>query len=204
MNIIDVLNNVVGIALIIMMASFVFKENVFYRVCERTFVALAITFRVSAGIILIQNYFADILKQGGPALLSLIWAPLGVMILFQATKGRYFYLSRLPIAIFMGSQMGLILRGRIHTSILQSIIGIIKPFTPENMLFIVMSLTAIFYFTYSFEHKGPLKIISDAGLISVMIYMGSIFGTLTIKRLSYLGNAINWILTALRNLGLFT
>jgi len=204
MNIIDVLNNVVGIALIIMMASFVFKENVFYRVCERTFVALSITFRVSAGIILIQNYFADILKQGGPALLSLIWAPLGVMILFQATKGRYFYLSRLPIAIFMGSQMGLILRGRIHTSILQSIIGIIKPFTPENILFIVMSLTAIFYFTYSFEHKGPLKIISDAGLISVMIYMGSIFGTLTIKRLSYLGNAINWILTALRALGIMT
>lgn len=204
MGFVDSMTYVMGIALIVMMASFVFKENVFYRVCERTFVAISITWMMTAGVILIKDYIANIFTKGGLAYISLIWIPLGFMILFQVSKGKLFYLSRLPISIFMGSQMGLILRGRVHTGILQSIVGVIKPITLVNVMFIVLSATAVFYFTYSIEHKGPLQTISKLGQYSVMIYMGSIFGTLTIKRLSYLGNAFFWILDALEIMGIYS
>lgn len=208
MSLVDNFGLILGMALIPMVLSFAFRENVVYRVAERTLLALEVTYVVASGWTLIVAYVTDIFKVGGWNYLYLIWIPIGAMILLQAFKGRLFYFSRLPMALFTGATMGLLVRGFIYTGVLQAVVGAIKPISltaagAVNVLFLVTFALGMFYFMYTFKYRGAFKILNTAGMYSIMIFLGTLFGTLSLKRLSAMGNAWQWILEALKTLGVY-
>ena len=199
----DTIGIIAGLALIPMMLSYVFKENIVYEIAERTFLALEITYSLSAGYILLSNYFNDIMRAGPSQYIFLIWLPIGAMILFQVVRGsKSFYYSRLPMALFTGVTVGLLFRGIIYTGILQSVVGAIKPIDPYNILYLTTFIFGIVYFMYAFRYRGVFKAANNIGLVVIMLYMGQLFGTTALKRVSALSDALQWILTSLKTIGI--
>lgn len=197
------LGTIFGLALIPMMISYVFKENIVYQVAERTALALEITYSLSAGYILLTSYWNDIMRAGPTQYIFLIWLPIGAMILFQTVRGRkMFYYSRLPMALFTGVTVGVLLRGIIYTGVLQTVVGAIKPIDPYNILYLVTFIFGIAYFMYAFKYRGIFKASNYIGLIVIMLYMGQLFGTTALKRVSSISDTMQWILTALKSFGI--
>jgi hypothetical protein len=85
-------------------------------------------------------------------------------------------------------------------------VGAIKPISfnaagAVNILFLVTFALGMFYFMYTFRYRGAFKILNTAGMYSIMIFLGTLFGTLSLKRLSGMANAWQWIIDSLRTLG---
>jgi len=188
--------------------SFLYKDNPFYKFAEHLVVG------VSAGYfalvlwhqILIPNLFAR-LNDGDWYLLWLnsdqFWyiipALLGVMMWTRFSK-KYSWISRWPIALYMGIAAGMAVPREMHarvieqlhsaminiidwnnffgTSVFDTVSGIAK------IIIFLGTLSALFYFFFSKEHSGIFKGISRFGIWILMIGFGASFGYTVMGRIS--------------------
>lgn len=193
----DVIGSAIGIALLCMQASYVFKQTTLSRIGERTMLSGAIAWTVANGITLVYDFISGIMSSG--EYIALLYVPLSLLVLLQVTR-RYFYYSRLPVSIFTGVTMGILLRGRIHTGVIEAIVGAVKPFEPLNFMFIVMFCLTMAYFLYSVRPSPTFKVFNTIGLYFLMIALGFEFGSFTLKRSGYLTNAAIWIQDAVKTI----
>jgi len=123
------------------------------------------------------------------------WMLLGLFLgclMFSRVFPKYNYLARIPLAICVGTGLGLALRTQITTSfILQVLAMVVPPIVPGNILQsiynitnIVASLCLITFFIYTRELKGPLKYTSRLGEYALYIGLGTLFAQTFMGRLS--------------------
>jgi len=190
----------IGAILTLMIFSFLFKDNAFYKFGEHLFVGVANGYYIAL-------YWHNSLKPNlydqlaAGNLIYIIPLLLGLMY-FARFIPRISWLVRIPIGFIIGWGAGISIPAYFQAEVLRQIEGTIV--TPETfinplngiwalIIFIGVVCTLIYFF-FSKEHKGILGHTSRLGIIFIMIGFGASFGYTVMARVSLLIGRIQFLL----------
>lgn len=190
----------IGAILTLMIFSFLFKDNAFYKFGEHLFVGVANGYYIAL-------YWHNSLKPNlydqlaAGNLIYIIPLLLGLMY-FARFIPKISWLVRIPIGFIIGWGAGISIPAYFQAEVLRQIEGTIV--TPETfinplngiwalIIFIGVVCTLIYFF-FSKEHKGILGHTSRLGIIFIMIGFGASFGYTVMARVSLLIGRIQFLL----------
>jgi|SRR6056297_2047633 len=108
------------------------------------------------------------------------------------------WISRWALAYVVGMAAGLRLYGYMSSDVLGQFQATMLPVwtgslgsSINNIILIVGVLSGLFYFFFSVEHKGGLKVVSRIGIYFLMVYFGASFGFAVMGRISLLIGRFN-------------
>jgi hypothetical protein len=190
----------IGAILTLMIFSFLFKDNAFYKFGEHLFVGVANGYYIALywHNSLKPNLF-DQLAAGN--FIYIIPLLLGLMY-FARFIPKISWLVRIPIGFIIGWGAGISIPAYFQAEVLRQIEGTVV--TPETfinplngiwalIIFIGVVCTLIYFF-FSKEHKGILGHTSRLGIIFIMIGFGASFGYTVMARVSLLIGRIQFLL----------
>ena len=200
----------VGAALTLMIFSFLYKDNPFYKFAEHLFVGVSAAYWMVTGFwsTLIPNGIGKVLPKAVESLIPsaanndpnyyfLIPILLGLAMLTRLIGGIG-WISRWPMALIIGFSAGTNLTrylqsdflAQVHTSSVPLIVtngsGILWGETVSAMVLVLGVLAALIYFFFSVEHKGATAHISRGGIWVLMVTFGAAFGYTVMARISLL------------------
>jgi hypothetical protein len=183
--------------LTIFIFSFVYRENLLFRIAEH----LAIGIAAGQMVLLAMDYITSsgirpLMSGSFLALLPLI---LGIA-LFCIFNRKYAWVARYPTAMMAGMGIGIAVRGMVKEQFIEQILGAVTwprgqdPLAiPNYLLGLVSVLTVICYFVFTREHKGVLGYSAKLGRYFILAalgvgYVGYMLGrsTMLIERVTYL------------------
>ena len=134
------------------------------------------------------------------------WMAIGIALaalMISRINRKYSYLARLPIAITVGTGLGLGLRTQITTSFIYQVLAmVVPPIVPGditqsiyNSTNIIVALCLIMFFVYTRELKGPLSHTTRLGAAFLYIGLGTIFAQTFMGRLSMFTGYMQQIMT---------
>lgn len=190
----------VGAVLTLMIFSFLYKDNPFYKFGEHLFVGVANGYYI-------VYYWHNALKPNLFEPLSagqfLYVVPLLLGLLyFTRFIPRISWLVRIPIGFTIGWGAGLSIPAYFQADVLRQLEGtVVTPATFSNTLhgiYAVIILIGVactlIYFYFSREHKGVLGSASKLGIMFIMIGFGASFGYTVMARVSLLIGRIQFLL----------
>jgi len=194
----------IGAICTLLIYSFLYRENPFYRFLEHILVGLSVGY--GTGVVwtelMLPNWWDKMVGSEGQVANWLWILPVipGVLWYFQLSR-KHVWLSRMLIMFFMGTGSGMAFRGQFQ-NLLSERGHIIKSFKPiltlsggemhftwlnfNNLLFITIMICVLSYFFFSFRHeRNPvLRGSSRLGRYFLMVCFGTIFGTTVQGRMS--------------------
>jgi hypothetical protein len=194
----DILGNWINAILTIAIISFAVPgENIFYRIAEYIMIGITAGYAVVQGMRVVLNLGISPMMSGQAYMLFPIL--LGLLVYTRFSK-QYGYLSRWPIALMVGSGIGVSIRAVPEVDIMNQIkasflplVGVNWDVAVSNIILLIALLSTLFYFFMTVEQKGPLRQISVVGRYSLMILFGAYWGsqlmtrsTMFIGRMSFL------------------
>lgn len=188
--------------------SILYRENKTFRFFEHVFIGLATGY----GVYIV---WTDTLrpKWWDPMVAEGRWwwafaLPLGSLFYFVYSR-RYAWMSRIIYALFFGFAAGQAFRGFTGEffPLIRSAIN--NPLVPppgatgwtaissvlNNALFLVILLSVMSYFFFSFEQRGAVARASRLGRYLLMFSFGAIFGSTIMARMSLLIGRIYFLLS---------
>jgi hypothetical protein len=188
----------VGAIFTLAIFSFLWKDNPVYKAAEALAVGLS------------TGYFTVILVR--TSLKRTLWDPLfhegrleyvipgllGVLMYFRLSR-KATWISRYPLAFYMGIAAGSALAPTVITFLLQQIEASIVPISVsswdgvKNLLVVAMVFSALFYFFFSVEHKGTFGWFAKLGIWVIMIAFGAQFGNTVMARVSLLIGRVQFL-----------
>jgi hypothetical protein len=193
--------------------SFLYKDNVFYKIAEHLFVG------VSVGWGLCVTYHQVILPKmvyrlfrpelvdlehadyltALPVLIGLLW--------FARFIPGYGWLTRIPIAAVVGYGSGISATAAIHGNLLPQVKATLLPLIARtnsgafdvwlsvgNTVLIAGVICVLAYFYFSREHRGVLGGMSRIGIYFLMAAFGAAFGYTVMARVSLLIARVEFLL----------
>ena len=190
----------IGAFLTLMIFSFLYKDNPFYKFAEHLFVGVAngyyIVFYWQNA--LMPNLFEP-LRAGN--LVYLVPLLLGLMY-FTRFIPKIGWLVRIPIGFMIGWGAGISIPAHFQAFVLKQLEGTI--ITPQSfgnrlegvwaIIILIGVICTLVYFYFSKEHKGILKPVSRLGIMFIMIGFGASFGYTVMARVSLLIGRIQFLL----------
>ena len=195
--------------------SLIYRENRIYRIFEHIFVGLAAGFliKITWSEVLYPQWWRPMTVEGQwPWVFVLFLGLLYYTIYFK----KYSWMSRLSIGILFGLVAGQIFKATANDYVPQ----IQKTFKPlyvtqdmipkgsglttwgmalTNLLFVVIVLTVMVYFFFSFEQKNKTVVkTARVGRLMLMVAFGAIFGSTVMARMALLIDRVwflmhNWL-----------
>lgn len=190
----------IGAMLTLMIFSFLFKDNPFYKFAEHLFVGVANGYYI---VYYWHNALVPNLLEPLKAGNLLYLAPLILGLLYFARFiPKISWFVRIPIGFMIGWGAGISIPAYVQAFILRQLEGsIVTPASfvnPLDGLWALLSLIGVIcvlvYFYFSREHKGILKPASKIGIIFIMIGFGASFGYTVMARVSLLIGRIQFLL----------
>ncbi|MCX7995157.1 MAG: hypothetical protein N3A65_05250 [candidate division WOR-3 bacterium] len=186
--------------LTLMVFSFLYRDNPFYKFAEHLFVGIAngyyIVFYWHQAL---KPNLLEPLKAG--EFLYLIPFLLGIMY-FTRFIPKIGWLVRLPMGFMIGWGAGISIPANIQAFIFKQIEGTVV--TPETLnsgwegiwsiIILVGVISTLMYFFFSTEQRGVLKCSSRLGIIFIMLGFGASFGYTVMARVSLLIGRIQFLL----------
>ena len=188
----------VAVGLSLLIYSFLYKDNPFFKLAEHIFVGVSIGYLLTITYyqVMVNKLYLPMMQQGKWWLV--IPAFLGMLMLSRFIP-PIAWLSRISFAFLLGISSGLAIPRQISSFILQQVQGTIKPlitvgdsnvtFTLANLnsLLILIGVgSVLFYFFFSIEHTGPVRRVARIGIYFLMISFGAAFGYTVMARMSLL------------------
>lgn len=190
----------IGAFLTLMIFSFLYKDNPFYKFAEHLFVGVANGYYI---VFYWQNALMPNLFEplGAGNLVYLVPLLLGLMY-FARFIPKIGWLVRIPIGFMIGWGAGISIPAYFQAFVLKQLQGtIITPQSFENPLdgvwavvILIGVICTLVYFYFSKEHKGILKPVSRLGIMFIMIGFGASFGYTVMARVSLLIGRIQFLL----------
>jgi len=204
----------IWVALFLMLAIYsypLYKENPVYRFAEHIFVATALAIGIIVNLTSLRN--TAITPLLGGSFIMIIPLILGACMYFLLIPKQR-WVSRYPIAILVGSSLGLGIASNPLPSIITQIISTIaapKAGTPVwgwfpgsptgdwfSFVFVALGLVcSMTYFLLTYEHTGPVRPVTIAGRYFIMLALGAYFGNTVLFRFSMLAERGQYILRVL-------
>jgi hypothetical protein len=189
--------------------SFLYRDNVWYKICEAVFVG------ISAGYWFVSYYWDNVYgklwtgvfptdPKQQPDYMLLFGGALGVLILLRLVP-KVGWLSRWPLAFIVGATAGLNLIVYFASNVMVQVEDTIRPLfgvnygaTPYDIIGNIVvafgTFTGLVYFYFSKEHKGAFGGAAKIGIFFLMITFGASFGYTVMSRMSLLIGRIDFLL----------
>lgn len=201
-DIVQILGIWTGLFLMLMIYSYpLYKENPLFRFAEHLFIGLSLAIAVIVAVQTTTRMAVTPLMNGN--IVYIIPILLGGMMYFIFSSD-YRWVSRYPIAVLVGSAIGLGMRGVIIPNILTQIINTITfPKTTDfmsmfNFVYIALgTFFAVMYFLLTYEHKGAIRYPTRLGRWLIMIGLGAYYGNTVLFRMSMLSGRAQYLLQVL-------
>ena len=198
----------VGAFLTLCLFSFLYRDNVFYKLAESIFIGISAAYWMVVGFwnVIVPNLFGKLapgmvpnwampgLEDTEPHWVYLIPLLLGVMLLWRLMpKGSW--IARWPLGLFIGVFAGLRMTQFIQADFINQIGNGIYPFVAyndngfslgtsiKNTIAVLGVLACLTYFFFSFEHKGAIGKVARLGTWILMITFGAMFGYTVMGRI---------------------
>ena len=167
------------------MMSLLVKENSYYRFFEHLFIGVSAGHAIVLGFNNIKNLaMAPLFQKGQYALI--IPLLLGCALYTRYSK-NIAWVSRIPIAVLMGTGAGLGIKGSVQSQFLDQIAATFLPMiSVDNFLFAVGALSTVWYFFFTYKQPRGTAWISTVGRWTMMVTFGASFGNAAMGRLSLL------------------
>lgn len=167
--------------------SYLYRENIFFRIAEHAFVGAAAGYSALISMESAWRLLHPHLDKG--EYYWLITIPIGLMYVFFFSR-KYFWIYRYPTAIVIGSGIGVFIARGIKTQLIARVtdtisnvsLSILTPF--DGVIRAIGVVSALLYFYATMEHKGPMQPISKLGRYFLMAAFGSSFGVTIMTRIS--------------------
>ncbi len=199
--------------------SFLYKDNVFYKIAESVVVGVSAAYWMVVGFWttivpnLLGKLFPDWIKSWAmpgldvqAELLYVIPLILGIMLIWRLSP-RGSWISRWPLAFIIGTTAGIRLMGFMHADFLSQIRNSIVTIwatdaggafifwdSLKNLILIVGVLSSLVYFFFSIEHKGFVGKTAKLGIWFLMVTFGAAFGYTVMGRIALLAIRIEFLL----------
>jgi len=168
-------------ALTLMSWSMLYKPNAFFRFAENIIVGGMAGYGTVLALKAVWS--RGVIPGVGGNMVAGLATILGLLIFFRFGTKKTRWVSRIPVAVLIGVGFGASLRSMIQTQITAQIIDTMRPLvladlqgTINNIIIFVGSVTTLFYFFYSVEHKGAFAMPSNIGRLVMMCAFGATFG----------------------------
>ncbi len=175
--------------------SILYRENNWFRLAESSYLGIAVGYGVSQDLLYIRNQLTAQMESGGLAILVFFITLLIGMLWYGRFNENLFYLYRWPLAIVVGTGIGMALKTVVFTQFLDQIIA--QANTPLfiagdlmgtiNSLLIhlmVPSILLYFWFTGTLRDSGPMKVVGKVARYTMMAGFGSAYGYTILTRYS--------------------
>lgn len=137
-------------------------------------------------------------------MLLIVAVILGFMM-YALLHPAYSWISRYPIAILVGSAMGLGMASTIPPNIISQVVSTITAPTTgapkawfDFVVIAIGTICATLYFLLTYEHTGALKPTTQIGRWFIMLGLGAYFGNTVLFRLSMLSGRAQYLLQVLK------
>ncbi len=185
----EILWNTLAAILTLCVFSFLIKDNPLYKFTERLVAGVAAGYWT---MLIYHTNFTDkvILTMQNRQLAYIIPILLGLAMWTRFSK-NYSWISRYPIAFYIGISTGVSIPVYMYTSVFKQISATMVPFDLtyagiNNIIVVIAVLCALFYFFFSKEHTGTFGVISKIGIYTLMIGFGAGFGMTVMGRVALL------------------
>lgn len=185
-----------GAILTLMLYSFLYRDNPFYKFAEHLFVGMSAGYWLIYTIynVLIPNFWNELTgaSDGSPDLFMIVPGFFGLFMLARLVP-KIAGLSRLALAMIVGTGAGLGLVSTLQTNCLSQVEGTIVPLSGvgtagflDNLILVVGVVCGLIYFFFSKAHRGITGGAANLGVTILMVAFGASFGYTVMARISLL------------------
>src|SRR5881296_1312710 len=194
----------VATGLTLFIFTFLYEDNPLFKLAEHLYVGVSVGYTIvkTYDTVLIRLVYEPMVKQGDWSLLI----PLGIGTLMLA---RYIpkatWLSRIAFAFIVGVGSGLAIPRIISSFILKQVEDTVRPLVSivqgepiftynlldptsnlNTIVLLIGVVSVLFYFFFSIEHTGPVRVAARTGVLFLMVAFGAAFGYTVMARMSLL------------------
>ena len=184
--------------------TFLYQDNPLFKLAEHLYVGISVGYTIvkAYDTVLVRLLYKPMIEEGDWTLLI----PLGIGLLMLARYvPRIAWLSRIAFAFIVGVGAGLAIPRVISSYILKQIEdttrplvaltgdgvtftwNLLNPASGLNTIILLIGVTSVlFYFFFSIEHRGPVRVAARTGILFLMISFGAAFGYTVMARMSLL------------------
>ncbi len=198
MNPIDVIGIWVGVFITLMVLSFLYKENPFFRIVEYVFIGLASGYAFAASLRLFVNQALNPIFLSGD-LTFIVPVFLGALFYAQFTK-KYSALYRLPLSLAIGYGLGVTIWSVFGTFFVRQVTATMIPVytgdmltTLSNVILVAGTILSLSYFILHREQKGVWGGFTKIGKYLVLVTLGAVFGSTVLGRMAIIIQRIQFL-----------
>jgi hypothetical protein len=181
--------------------SFLYRDNPIYKMAETLLIGVSIGYTL---VIVWSTTLVDILFEPlfSESKLALIIPFVLGLLMFSRFHRRTASLSKIPIAVLIGSGAGVAIPVMLEARTLKQMSATVMPLIsgsgwPDISALVVMVgvVCTLTYFYFSREHKGVLGKSARLGTYFLMIFFGTTFGFTVMSRMSTFIGRMEFLLT---------
>lgn len=201
MNPIDLIGVWVGVFITLMVLSFLYKENPFFRLAENAFIGLAAGYAFAASLRLFVNQALNPIFVDGN-LTFIVPVILGSLFYTQFTK-KYSSLYRLPLSLAIGYGLGVTIWSVFATFFVKQVTATIIPLftgnaltTLDNVVLVAGTILSLSYFILHREQKGVWGGFTKIGKYFILATLGAVFGSTALGRMAIIIQRVQFLVGA--------
>lgn len=197
----------VAAGLTLIMYSFLYRDNPLFKVAENLYVGISLGYgAMMTWYLSLKPEVVDplVFAPGRDAFLDALThrtVPiiLGILLLTRLSR-KHGWLSRYAYTIMVGWGAGIGIPIVVHTYILKQLGPAVQPLSGNvwdilsGIVLLIGTVSVLFYFFFSVEHKGPGGAVSRVGIWFLMVSFGASFGYTVMGRVSLLIGRIIFLL----------
>ena len=195
----------VATGLTLFIFTFLYKDNHLFKLAEHLYVGVSVGYTIvkAYDTVIVRLIVKPIVEEAEWSLLI----PVGIGLLMLARYvPKVSWLSRIAFAFIVGVGSGLAIPRVISSYILKQVEDTVRPlaslaqgggatFTYDlsnpasnlNAIILLIGVVSVlFYFFFSIEHSGPVRVAARNGILFLMIAFGAAFGYTVMARMSLL------------------
>jgi len=176
--------------MVLMVWSWLYRQNIFYAFAEHTVVGIAAGYASVVGITNLHKLAVQPMLRGTDYVL-IIPIILGIL-LFTRYTSRFYWISSYGMAFIVGAGTGIAMRTIMEAQVLRQITATIpllaRPGAMDlfnGIIIIVTMATTVTYFIYTREHRGALGHSARVGRVAIMIVLGNLYGSAISTRVGH-------------------
>jgi len=198
MNPIDLIGVWVGVFITLMVLSFLYKENPFFRLTEYVFIGLAAGYAFAASLrLFIDQALNPIFVNGN--LTFIVPVILGSLFYAQFTK-KYSSLYRLPLSLAIGYGLGVTIWSVFATFFVKQVIATMIPLftgdvltTFDNVVLVAGTILSLSYFILHREQTGVWGGFTKIGKYFILATLGAVFGSTVLGRMAIIIQRVQFL-----------
>ena len=195
----------VATGLTLFIFTFLYQDNPLFKLAEHLYVGVSVGYTIVKvyDTVIVRLLYEPMVKQGDWSLLI----PLGIgMLMLARYVPKIAWLSRIAFAFIVGVGSGLAIPRVISSYILKQVEDTVRPLASlasgggttftynlldpasnlNALVLLIGVVSVLFYFFFSVEHTGPVRVAARTGILFLMIAFGAAFGYTVMARMSLL------------------